>query len=73
MFSFRQSLSLPLPRVIKDDVLPLNRVIMPDFANLFLLNATNFLNFRDNLMINPIFELLSSRAIQNIPNMIGYL
>jgi len=45
----------------------------PDFATLFPLNVVNFLTGRDNLMINPIFELLSSRSFQNISNMIGYL
>jgi len=37
------------------------------------LNAINFLTGTDKLMINPIFELLSSRAIRNIPNTVGYL
>jgi len=41
-----------------------------DFASLFLLNAINILIGRDNLMINPIFELLSSSAIQNTSNMV---
>jgi len=32
-----------------------------------------FLTQRDNLMINPIFEMLSSSAIRNIPDMPVYL
>jgi len=32
-----------------------------------------FFTLRDNLMINVIFELLSSRAIQNILDLPGYL
>jgi len=56
---------------INGKVLP--RAVLQDFAKLFPLNAIIFLTGRGNLMINPIFELLSSRAIQNIPNMTGYL
>jgi len=46
---------------------------MPDVAPPLLLNAVNFLTGKDNLVTNPIFELLSSRAIQNIPNLSDYL
>jgi len=37
------------------------------------LNACNFLTVKDNKMFNPIFGMLSSRAIQNISDMLGYL
>jgi len=46
---------------------------LPDFAILPNLNAGQILARRVNLVINPTIELLSSRAIQNIPNMLGYL
>ena len=45
----------------------------PDFATLPNLNAVKFLAKRDNLVINPIIRLLSSRAIQNISDMLGYV
>jgi len=31
------------------------------------------LTVKDNKMFNPIFGMLSSKAIRNIPDMIGYL
>jgi len=37
------------------------------------LNAVYFLTGKVNKVINPIFELLSSRAIHNIPDMLSYL
>jgi len=37
------------------------------------LNASYFLTGKDYIMLNPIFGILRSRAIQNIPDMIGYL
>jgi len=46
---------------------------LPDYATFPNLNAVKFLDRRDNLAINPTIRLLSSRAIQNIPNMLGYL
>ena len=48
-------------------------LMLPNFMTPLLLNAVNFVIFRDNLMISPIFGLFSSRAIQNIPNLLGYL
>jgi len=36
-------------------------------------NASNFFSVEDNIIFNPIFEMLSSRAIQNISDMLGYL
>jgi len=51
----------------------INETVLPYVAILFLIDAINSLTSRGNLMMNPIFERLSSRAIQNIPNMIGYL
>jgi len=46
--------------------------VLPDFATVsFKLDL--FLTRRDKLIINPIELLLSSRAISNIPNMIGNL
>ena len=47
--------------------------VLPDFATLSFLNAINFVIGKDSLTFNPIFEVLSSRAIQNIPNLQGYL
>jgi len=32
-----------------------------------------FLTVKDNMVLNPIFGKLTSRAIQNIPDMIGHL
>ena len=49
------------------------RPALPDFAILPNLNAGQILARRVNLVINPTIKLLSSRAIQNIPNMLGYL
>ena len=37
------------------------------------LNASNFLAVKDNMMLNLFFGMLSSRAIQNISDMMGYL
>jgi len=48
-------------------------IVLPDFVTPLLLNAFNFLSDRDKFVINLIFELLSSRAIQIIPDMLGYL
>ena len=53
--------SLPMVTVLSDSATPSN------------LNASNFLTVKDNIMLNPIFGMLSSRAIQNITNMLGYL
>jgi len=39
----------------------------------FLQNAFSFSIDENNFMISTIPEILSSRAIQNIPNMLGYL
>jgi len=39
----------------------------------FVKFKSNFLTVEHNIMFNPIFGMLSSRAIQNIPNMLGYL
>jgi len=50
----------------------IRETVLPDFPNVFLLNAINFLIGRDNFLINPIIELLSSRAIQTTPKIIGY-
>ena len=47
--------------------------VLPDFATSSFLNALNFLTSKDKITFNPIFGLPSSRAIQNIPNMLGYL
>jgi len=33
----------------------------------------DFLTVKDNVMFDPIFGMLSFRAIQNIPDMPGYL
>jgi len=46
---------------------------LPYFATPSFVNAVHFSTGKDNLTVNPIFELLSSRAIQNISDMIGYL
>ena len=47
--------------------------VLSDSATPSNLNASNFLTEKDNMMLNPIFGMLSSRAIQNISNMLGYL
>jgi len=51
----------------------LTALALPDFVTLPNLNAVKFLTRKDNLVINPAIGLLSSRVIQNIPNMLGYL
>ena len=61
------------PSLLASFVEILLRAALPDFATLPNLNAVKFLARRDNLVINPTIGLLSSRAIQNIPNMLGYL
>ena len=33
----------------------------------------NLLTVKDNIMFNPIFGMISSSAIQNIPDMLSYL
>jgi len=47
--------------------------VLPDTGTSLLLITVNSLTGYSNLVINPIFGLLSSRAIQNIPDMMGYL
>jgi len=47
--------------------------LLSDSATPLNLNASYFLTVKDNIMFNPIFGMLSSRAIQNIPDMLGYL
>jgi len=47
--------------------------VLSDSATPSNLNASNFLTGKDNIMFNPIFGMFSSRAIQSIPDMIGYL
>ena len=49
------------------------QAVLPDSATPSNLNASNFLTVKDNMMLNPIFGMLSSRAIQNIPYLLGYL
>jgi len=51
----------------------LRLAVLSDSATSSNLNASYFLTGKDNIMLNPIFGTLSSRAIQNIPDMIGYL
>jgi len=46
--------------------------LLPDSATLSFLKAIYFSSREDNLQINSIFEFLSLRAIQNIPNIQGY-
>jgi len=46
--------------------------MLPDFNILSNLDAINFLNRKNTLVITPTDELLSSRATQNMPN-VGYL
>jgi len=43
------------------------------FRNCRILTRLNIFTREHNLVIDPIFGFLSSRAIQNIPNMLGYL
>jgi len=38
--------------------------VLPDLATPLFLNAVNFLTGEDNPVINPIYGLLSLRAIQ---------
>jgi len=47
--------------------------VLSDSATPSNLNASYFLRGKDDMMLNPIFGMLSSRAIQNIPDMLGYL
>ena len=47
--------------------------MLSDSATPSNLNAFKSLTVKDNIMLNPIFGMLSSRGIQNIPDMIGYL
>jgi len=47
--------------------------VLPDSATPSNLNASNFLIVKDNITFNPIFGVLSSRAFQIIPDMLGYL
>jgi len=54
-------LEVHLPSVLSDSPNPSN------------LNASTFLTVKSNIMLNPIFGMLSSRAIRDIPGMIGYL
>jgi len=49
------------------------RTVLSDSATQSNVNASNFLTGKDNIMLNPIFGMLSSRAIQNIPDMLGYI
>ena len=46
---------------------------LPDIASAFVLSAVKFLTGVRNLVINPNFELISSRATLNIPDEQGYL
>jgi len=45
------------------------QTVLSDSATPSNLNASNFLTVKDNIKLNPIFGMLSSRAIQNIPDM----
>jgi len=47
--------------------------VLSDSATPSNLNASHFLTVKGNIMFDPIFGMLSSRAIQNIPDMLGYL
>jgi len=47
--------------------------VLSDSATPSNLNASNFLTVKDNITFNTISGMLSSRAIQNIPDMLGYL
>jgi len=46
--------------------------VLPDTGTSSFLITVNSLTGQGNLVINPIFGLLSSSAIQNISDMIGY-
>ena len=43
------------------------------FRDSVIFKEVIFSNRIDDLVINPSFEFLSSRAIQNIPNILSYL
>jgi len=58
--------------IILDGNLRVVRPLLTDSATPSNSNASNILTSKDNIMLNPIFGMLSSRAIQNIPDMIGY-
>ena len=47
--------------------------VLSDSATPSNINASNFLTGKENTMLNPIFGMLSSRAIKNIPDMPGWL
>jgi len=51
------------------DIVP----VLSDSATPSNLNASYFLTGKDNITLNTMFGMLSSRAIQNIPDMLGYL
>jgi len=44
--------------------------LLPNSTSPLLLNAVNFVILRDNLMINPIFGLLSSKVILSMSNLV---
>jgi len=51
-----------------------SKPVLSDPATPSNLNTSTFLTVKDNIMLNPFFfGMLGSRAIQNIPNMPGYL
>jgi len=43
--------------------------VLSDSATPSNLNTSIFLTVKDNIMLNPIFGMLTSRTIQNIPDM----
>ena len=47
--------------------------MLSDSAVLSNSYASNFLTVKDYMMLNPTFGMLSSRAILNISDMLGYL
>jgi len=53
--------------------LALPSTVLSDSATPSNLNTSNFLTDKDNIMFNPNFGMLSSRAIQSIPDMLDYL
>jgi len=47
--------------------------VVATFCDSVYFKSGYFFNCMEELKINPIFELLSLRAINNIPDMLGYL
>ena len=50
-------------KINRPDCVYISDPVLPDSATPSTLNASNFLTDKDNIMLNPIFGMLSSRAM----------